>query len=290
MGAKRYPQIIHTWMYGNVDFTSVARSIGETGAEGADLAMTAAGPHNSPAALAKVDVKGILERENLGLYCATLQYNRPDVDLSHPDPAIRAAGLDFARRGLDVTAANGCDRMMVTPSWFSVKHALHGTYAEDFARGAESVAIIAEEAEKRGVRLLVEAINRFRNSLVNTVADAQRLIAMVGHNLGIVADTYHMNMEEDQSVASTILTAAGQLGCLHIGENNRKPPGFGSLDWKSIILALRSIGYEGPLSHEPLFRGFDENRVAAEPAFHRRFQDMLIHGVKTLDLIMEATG
>ena len=275
-------------MYGNVAFTDIARNIRETGADGADLAMTAAAPYNSPKTLAKIDVKGILERENLRTYCTTLQYNRPDVDLSHPDISIRQAGLDFAFRGLDVTSKAGCDRMMLTPSWFSVKRELHGTYEEDFARGAESVAIIADEAKKHRILILVEPINRFRNALINTIADAHRLITTTGRDIGIIADTYHMNMEEEQSVASTILTTGDRLGCLHIGENNRKPPGFGSLDWKSIILALQAVNFDGPLSHEPVFRNFDENRIATDPAFHKHFQDMLTHGIKTLNLIMDS--
>lgn len=288
MRSGRFPQIVHTWMYGQADFERVALSLKEIGADGADLGITFDGEKNSPRALERVDVRGILANENLRVRCVTPLFNRPDIDLSSPDAPTRRAAVDFAVRGLELAERAGCDRMMVAPSWFSVKHTAHGEYEDDFKRSAEAVREIALEAGKRGVILLIEPINRFRVALVRTVADAKRMLAAVGlPNLGLAADTYHMNMEEDRSVASGILAAGGALRCLHLGENNRKPPGFGSMDWKSILLALSAIDFDGPLSHEPVFLGFDERRVCSDPEFHRSFQQLLGHGIRHINMIMD---
>lgn len=288
MAGKRFPQIVHTWMYGDMEFERVAACLGEIGADGADLGMTFSGAKNSPRAWDAVDVKTILERQRLRALCVTPLCNAPELDLSNPDPAMRRIASDFVAAGIALAARAGCDRVMVTPSWFSVKHVAHGSYEDDFKRGADELAKLAEQAALHGVTLLIEPINRFRVALIHTVDDAKRMIAAIGMpNLGIAADTYHMNMEEDRSVASAILKTGTMLGCLHIGENNRKPPGFGSLDWKSILLALCALGFSGPLSHEPVFYGFDERKVAGDAEYRRWFQEMMAHGIGVLRMAME---
>jgi len=62
-----------------------------------------------------------------------------------------------------------------------------------------------------------------------------------------------MNIEEDSF--STAIAAAGPLlGHLHVGENNRKPPGRGRLPWAEIAGALRGIRYDGWIVMEPFLR------------------------------------
>ncbi|MDR1536183.1 MAG: sugar phosphate isomerase/epimerase [Planctomycetota bacterium] len=284
-----FPQIVHTWMYGDVEFEKVAASLREAGADGADIGITLQGRKNGPEALERTDLRGILARENLKPLCVTPLCNHPELDLSHPDDKIRDHALGFAVRGLDIAVQAGSDRMMIPPTWFSVRQSLHKSYEEDFARATDSLARLAGEASRRRLLLLLEPINRFRVSLVHTVAEARRMLDAIGmDNLGIAGDTYHMNMEEGQGVPSAILAAGPLLRCLHIGENNRKPPGFGSLDWKAVLGALKAIGFSGPLSHEPVFLYFSEQRVASDPEYHRYFQRLLGHGIKTLRGIMEA--
>jgi len=53
-------------------------------------------------------------------------------------------------------------------------------------------------------------------------------------------DTFHINIEED-FVGDSILKAGDRLGHLHIGENNRMPPGYGHIPWTEVSSALRKI-------------------------------------------------
>ena len=48
-----------------------------------------------------------------------------------------------------------------------------------------------------------------------------------------------------------IRLAGNRLGHFHVGENNRRVPGKGGLDWYRIGEALRSIGYDGSVVMEP---------------------------------------
>ena len=62
--------------------------------------------------------------------------------------------------------------------------------------------------------------------------------------------TFHMNIEEDDMFAA-IRKAGKKLGHFHVGENNRRLPGKGGLDWYHIGEALREIGYDGNVVMEP---------------------------------------
>lgn len=286
---RKFPQIIHSWMYGDVDFADAAGSVGETGAAGVDLGITYKNRHNSPAALLKKDIARILTDENLSVLCSTPMHMFPELDYSHPDAAMRQKAVDFTRACLDVVRHAGCDRMTIPPSWVSVKHAVHVSYEDDLKRSEETAAGLAVEAGKLGITLLIEPINRFRAALIHTIAEARGMIARMGaDNVAICADTYHITLEEDKSAASAILEAGSLLRCLHIGENNRKPPGLGALDWKSILCSLEAIGFDGPLSYEPVYLYFSEHKVASDKECHRHFQKIMSNGVKLLDLLMES--
>ena len=66
----------------------------------------------------------------------------------------------------------------------------------------------------------------------------------------IMLDTFHMNIEED-NMANAIRLAGNKLGHFHVGENNRRVPGKGSLPWADIGTALREINYTGAVVMEP---------------------------------------
>ena len=69
-------------------------------------------------------------------------------------------------------------------------------------------------------------------------------------NIKVELDTFHMNIEEN-SFAEAIEKTGDMIGHVHIGENNRRPPGTGCLPWDEIFGALRKIGYEGRIVMEP---------------------------------------
>lgn len=69
-------------------------------------------------------------------------------------------------------------------------------------------------------------------------------------NVGVMLDTFHMNIEED-NIAAAIRKAGDRLCHFHIGEGNRKVPGKGMLPWNEIGQALRDINYQHAAVMEP---------------------------------------
>jgi sugar phosphate isomerase/epimerase len=108
----------------------------------------------------------------------------------------------------------------------------------------------AEAADTLGVRLALEPLNRYESPLVNTVAEALSIIDEVGaDSLGLLPDTFHMNIEE-QSIEESIRQAAERMIHFHVADSNRWHPGGGHLDFAAILRLLRELGYTGYVSGE----------------------------------------
>lgn len=107
-----------------------------------------------------------------------------------------------------------------------------------------------EEASVQGVFLAIEPLNRYETDLLHTSSESLELIDSLGsRNLGLLLDTFHMNIEES-SLEDSILKSADHIFHFHVADSNRWYPGAGHLDFKSILHTLASTGYRGWISGE----------------------------------------
>jgi sugar phosphate isomerase/epimerase len=88
----------------------------------------------------------------------------------------------------------------------------------------------------------------------------------------LLADTYHMNVEEDD-VCASLRAAAGVLGAVHLSDSNRHQPATGHVPFAAILATLREIGFDGVLSVECRLRGEPEEAVRACGAYLRELLD-----------------
>jgi D-psicose/D-tagatose/L-ribulose 3-epimerase len=118
-------------------------------------------------------------------------------------------------------------------------------------RAIEGVREAIKAAEDCGVIFCLEVVNRFEHFIMNTAAEGIAFAKRVeSPNCKILLDTFHMNIEED-SFRDSILESKEWLGHFHLGETNRRPPGFGRMPWPEIFGALREIDYQGAVVMEP---------------------------------------
>jgi sugar phosphate isomerase/epimerase len=107
-------------------------------------------------------------------------------------------------------------------------------------------------ASDLGVTLLYEPLNRYETNLINTLAEGVQFLKGLGtQNVKLLADLYHMNIEET-NLADAVRVAGPFIGHIHFADSNRKAAGFGHTDFALIIKALNDIGYSGYLSAEVL--------------------------------------
>ncbi len=102
----------------------------------------------------------------------------------------------------------------------------------------------AEHAAAAGLRLALEPLNRYEADLINTAEQGLEFVEDVGHPaLGLLLDTYHVNIEEASWEAPfRRLMQAGRLWHVHLGDNNRLPPGRGMIDFCALLQLLRAPG------------------------------------------------
>jgi len=109
--------------------------------------------------------------------------------------------------------------------------------------------LLCRRAADYGVQLVLEPLNRYSTPCCATAKDA---IAIAQHvdSLGILLDTFHMNIEEDM-FKDAIQSSSTLLRHMHFADNNRKMPGFAHIDFSTVIESLNEIGYDGFISFEP---------------------------------------
>jgi sugar phosphate isomerase/epimerase len=117
------------------------------------------------------------------------------------------------------------------------------------AKAVPIMRLLCKKAADYGVQLVLEPLNRYSTPYCATAEDA---IAIAQHvdSLGILLDTFHMNIEEDM-FKDAIQSSSTLLRHMHFADNNRKMPGFAHIDFPTVIESLNEIGYDGFISFEP---------------------------------------
>ena len=105
---------------------------------------------------------------------------------------------------------------------------------------------VAEYALQKSVVLNLEPINRYECSLLNSTDSAVSFLEEIGDppNVGILYDTFHSNIE-DVDMKETVERNIGRISNVHLADSNRRLPGEGHIDFKSIFEILNRNGYSG---------------------------------------------
>ena len=115
---------------------------------------------------------------------------------------------------------------------------------------AEGLQILEKIAFEQGVFLIYEPLNRYETNMFNTLGAGVEFIQQKNlTNVKLLADLFHMNIEEVDS-AKSILTHGNHIGHVHFADSNRRPIGNGQTNMTNIANALKEINYTGYVSAE----------------------------------------
>jgi D-psicose/D-tagatose/L-ribulose 3-epimerase len=205
----------------------------------------------------------LLAKHGLTPWGAVALMEGPGRDTVHPDRLVREGTRAYLEATVDLLARLG-GRVLVCAPGAIGKIAPAADPIAEWAWCVEGMRAIGDYAGEREIKVAIEPVNRFEAYLITRVDQALQLADDIGlPNVGVCVDTFHLNIEEDDPLAA-IASAAGRIFDVHVADNNRKPPGMGTLDWEAILGTVRAAGYTGHLSSEVVYP-LDWSPLATSP-------------------------
>ncbi len=203
-----------------------------------------------------------------GLFIALAARVNLQRDLASDDAASHRAAIEYLKYCTDIAVTMGAKivggPLYGTPLVFAGRPPAPIDEPRRIARVARVIAGLQEagaHAASRGITLAVEPLNRFETDFCNTARQAVDIVERVAsHAVGVMLDTFHMNMEDDDLPAA-IRATGKHLVHFQANENHRGFLGTGHIDWPAICRALAAINYEGPITLEPFRRTDDRLSV-----------------------------
>jgi sugar phosphate isomerase/epimerase len=217
----------------------------ELGYDGVELHL------RSPDDIELEAVRALQEKHGLGVPTigTGMAAGEDGLTFTDPDPEIRQRAVARVAEHIRLAAVI---RSAVTIGL------IRGKLGADQHRGARRAAMLdcvqkcCRLAAAEGVTLFLEPLNRYEGDDLATLDQAAEMIRELNApNLKLLADVYHMNIEE-VDIAASLRRHAGVLGHVHLVDNNREVPGHGHVDMRVILQALLAIGYQGYVCFEVL--------------------------------------
>ena len=179
-----------------------------------------------------------------------------ECDVSSDSDAERKHGLGWHKKQVDVADRLGavayCGALYGHPGVVKRRR----PPADEYDWIAESLHCLAEYAQRKGVKIVLEPMSHFRTHLVNTPEQLIALIAKADHpNLHVLFDTYHM-ITEVRDYAQAIHTVRDRLWAIHACENDRGAPGGGLVPWEAVFSTLNEINFQGYV----IFEAYNSSR------------------------------
>lgn len=181
----------------------------------------------------------VLLAEGLGATCSLGLPSHAHLP-THPREATV-----FLQKALEQTAAVGADSLCGCIGYSLGTFTGVAPTAQERQTVLEVLGPLNEQARSLGVRLGLEAVNRYETYLYNTLSDTAATVRKIP-GMFLHADTYHMNIEEE-GLYQPFVDTADVLGYIHMSESHRGLLGTGTVNWDQVFEALAAIGYRGRL-------------------------------------------
>jgi D-psicose/D-tagatose/L-ribulose 3-epimerase len=241
-------------------------------------------PIEDPSHIDPAHVKAELDKNGLvcGTVCACMGPGRDFRGTSED----QKTAMDYLTKVIDQMVVLGCPSL-VGPVYSVVGKADAVEPAQqkkEWALVVKNLKQLAKYAEKKGVQICIEPLNRFETDFLNTTDQGLKLLSDVGSKaLKLHLDTFHMNIEEKDQ-AKAIRKAGKLLGHFHACGSDRGTPGNDHIDWKPIAASLKSVGYKGDVVIESFTT--DVKVIARAAAIWRRIEpttdEIAVKGLKFL--------
>lgn len=172
-----------------------------------------------------------------------------DVNIAWPDETLRRRALDALCALIDRALATGFTRFVIHPSAEPVPAQERAGW---MAASRRSLAELAQYLDERGAVLCVEDLPR---SCLGHTDDEMLELISADPRLKVCFDVNHLcrefggtHREFIQKLGSRIITT--HMSDYDFVDEKHFFPGFGMIDWKTLIEDLEAAGYCGPFLYE----------------------------------------
>lgn len=185
------------------------------------------------------------------------------LPIASPFPELRTIARELFCRALDTFADAGITLVNVHPDQRVPLHPKEKVRA----RNAEAIAALAEDAAQRGIRLMVENLDRMFAS-VEDLAPILDTSPDLGFHLDIGHANLRLGVGGSNRTRDLLDTFDDRLAHVHVSDNRggdddlHLPLGAGAIDWKAHIRLLKEHGYDGTITAEVFSREREHLRTS----------------------------
>ena len=258
----------NTWVYSSFpcwvpsySLEDAIKRIAATGYDGIEIGCAA--PHAWPAhlnAAKRRDLKSLMK--DVGLVPVSLlpaPGGGPGNNPTSIIPEERAATIAHYKEVVDLAHDLGATRVIYIAGWRSFAV----SYQDAWNWSLTALTEIAKHAAGKGVTIVIEPTSADSN-LIDTSGQTLLLREQCEQaNVKVMFDTYHALYRNEVS-SDYVYEMAAHLDHVHFADDDRLPPGEGSVDWHGVMQALKHIEFKGYITMEVGFntRKVDPDRVA----------------------------
>lgn len=238
-----YKYSMTQWIVGNEDIEYSFQRLKRYGYDGIEFAA-------EPYTADQERMVSLLKKYNM--ICTSLCGIFPEErDLTSGDPKIADKAIQYVKDSVDYAVKVGAPYMIIVPSPVGrVSLPVGSCYEQLWENAKKNILAAADYAASRNVRLAIEAVNRYETFFVNTLSKAYQLVKEMNHPaVGIMADMFHMSLEEN-NIGASLRMIKDKLMHVHIADNTREAAGLGNTNFKEMFYVLRDVGYQGPMTME----------------------------------------
>jgi sugar phosphate isomerase/epimerase len=241
---------VSAWIYGDAPLTETLARVAAAGYDGVELP-------GEPDRWRPAELRRWLGDHGLMPVALTAScWLTTERDLAHPDARVRGVAVDYVRRCLGLAAEIGAPLVQMLASG-EPRLAPIATRDAEWAWSVAGMQAAAREAERVGVRIAVEPLNRYEAYLVTSAREALAYLEAVGSPwVGMTLDLFHANIEEPD-IAASIRLAGRRLWHVQVADSTRRGLGHGHLDLAGVTVALAEIDYRGAVVVEIMAPGPD---------------------------------
>lgn len=274
-----YQYSMTQWIVGNEEIEYSFQRLKKYGYDGIEFAA-------EPYSLDQDKMAELLEKYEL--VCTSLCGIFPEErDLTSDCPEVAERAVKYICDSVDFAVKVKAPYMIVVPSPVGRTELPENmTYEKAWKNAVKNIRIAADYAASKGVRLAVEAINRYETYLVNTLSKGYKFVKEVNHPaVGMMADMFHMSLEEN-NIGTSLRRISEYLMHVHIADNTREAAGLGITDFKEMLYVLRDIGYRGPLTMEfmpRLANPYASGDMKTQSELMDKYAQQAIQYMKTLE-------